>query len=148
MNFGEDACEEEVFWWYTILYSDDGWNTVTKYNGHVYLLLWSVSVKGAKLAFDTKAFVGTKLVPPSLVTAREYLSRFCVNHCLYTQCSITLARVLYIPFSRREVRLLFPKEVFQLEIKKHACDSYVSILGLINGHSELLHRYIILSSNP
>lgn len=148
IDFGEDACEEELFWWYTILCSDNGWDAATKYNGHVYLSPWSVSAKGARLAFDKKAFVGAKPVPPSSVTALEYLSRFCVNHRLYAQCSVALAGVLYIPFLRREVRLPFPKPVSRLEIKEHVGDSPVSIPGLINDHSELLPRYMTLSSNP
>lgn len=148
IDLGEDACVEEVLWWRTILGSDDSWDATTKYNGHVYLSPWSVSAKDAGLTVATPAFVGARPEPPSSVTALKYLSRFCVHHRLYAQCSVALAGVLYIPFLRRTTLFLpFPKQNYQMEQNERVGDSSVSIPDLINDLGESLPKYMTLSSN-
>ncbi|PIG83844.1 hypothetical protein AARAC_001789 [Aspergillus arachidicola] len=90
IDLSDDACEEEVLWWRAILYSENGWNATTKYNGHEYLSPWSVSAKGTGLTVATKA-LGSKSDPPSSMTALKYLTNFCVHHRHYAQCSVALA---------------------------------------------------------
>ncbi|KAJ5177195.1 uncharacterized protein N7482_003072 [Penicillium canariense] len=146
IDLGEDDCEEEVLWWRAILCSGNGWDATTKYNGHIYLSPWSVSIKEAGLTLATKAAMGAKSEPPSSATALKYLTRFCVHHRFYAQCSLALAGVLYIPFLKgRIVSLPFPKPVPRLELKEHVDDS---ITDFLNGHSQLLPKYMTLSSNP
>ncbi|KAJ5215018.1 hypothetical protein N7468_010697 [Penicillium chermesinum] len=150
IDLGENACMEEALWWYTILHTDN-WNATTKYNNHVYFSPWFISAKdtGLALAGETPAVTGTKLDPPSSVTALNYLSRFCVHHRLYAQCSVALAGVLYIPLlGRRTVTLPFPKQAPQLELKDRIGDSTRSVPDLLNGHGQMLPRYMTLSSNP
>lgn len=147
IDIAEDSCEDEVLWWRAILCSDGGWDATTKYNAHVYLSPWSVSAKDSGLTLATKAFVGANSEPPASATALKYLSRFCVHHRLYAQCSVALAGVLYVPFLRKAIFLPFPKQGSRLEPKEHLRDSPVSILDLLNEHSELLPKYMTLSSN-
>lgn len=148
IDIGEDACVEEVLWWRTILCSDDGWDATTKHNGHVYLSPWSVSAKHAGLTVATPAVVGAKPEPPLSATALKYLSRFCLHHRLYSQCSVALAGVLYVPFLRRRtVFLPFPNQISRQELKEPVGDSSVSIPDLLNDLSELLPKYMTLSSN-
>lgn len=147
IELAEDACEEEILWWRAILCSDTGWDATTKYNGHVYLSPWSVSAKDAGLTLATKAFTGAKSEPPTSVTALKYLSRFCVYHRLYAQCSVALAGVLFIPFLRKPVFLPFPKQVSRLELKERLSGSSVSIPDFLHEHRELLPKYMTLSSN-
>ena len=148
IDLAEDVCEEEVLWWRAILGSEDGWDATTKYNGNVYLSPWSVSAKDARLTLATKASAGAKSEPPTSVTALKYLSRFCVHHRLYAQCSVALAGVLYVPFlGGKGVCLPFPKQVSRLELKEHVGASSVSIPVLLNEHSQLLSKYMTLSSN-
>ncbi|KAJ6141482.1 hypothetical protein N7470_009872 [Penicillium chermesinum] len=140
IDLGENACMEEALWWYTILHTDN-WNATTKYNNHVYFSPWFISAKdtGLALAGETPAVTGTKLDPPSSVTALNYLSRFCVHHRLYAQCSVALAGVLYIPLlGRRTVTLPFPKQAPQLELKDRIGDSTRSVPDLLNGHGQML----------
>lgn len=120
IDIGDDACEQEVLWWRAILFSDDGWDATTKYNGHVYLSPWSVSTKnmGFTLATNAEASLGAGTEPPSSMTAFEYISRFCARHRLCAQCSVALAGVLYIPFLRgRTVSLPLPRQASQSELK-------------------------------
>ncbi|PYH79083.1 hypothetical protein BO82DRAFT_367207 [Aspergillus uvarum CBS 121591] len=147
IDIGEDACEEEVFWWRAILCSGNFWNATTKYNGREYLSPWSVSATGAGLTLATKASLNFKLYPPDSMTALKYLSRFCVHHRLYAQCSVALAGVLYIPFLRgKTVSLPFPKQNSRFGLKEGAVDP-VSIPDLINEHDQLLAKYMTLSLN-
>lgn len=147
IDIGEDACEKEVFWWLAILCSGSFWNATTKYNGREYLSPWSVSATGAGLTLATKASLNFKLYPPDSMTALKYLSRFCVHHRLYAQCSVALAGVLYIPFLRgRTVLLPFPKQNPRFRVKEGAADP-VSIPDLINEHDQLLAKYMTLSLN-
>lgn len=128
--------------------SDDGWDATTKYNGHVYLSPWSVSAKDVGFTLATKAILGTESEPPLSATALKYLSRFCVRHRLYAQCSVALAGALYIPFLRGgKVSLPFPKQISRLELTERVGDSPVSITDLLNEHKELLPKYMTLSSN-
>jgi len=148
VDIGDDTCKEEVLWWRAILCSDDGWDATTKYNGQVYLSPWSLSAKNTALTLVTNAFLDAKAEPPSSTTALKYLSHFCVRHRLYAQCSVALAGVLYIPFlNDRTVSLPFPKHVSPMEPKDSVDASSISIPDLLNGHSELLPKYMTLSSN-
>lgn len=147
IDLSDDACEEEALWWRAILYSENGWNATTKYNGHEYLSPWSVSAKCTGLTVATKAS-GGKSHPPSSMTALQYLTNFCVHHRLYAQCSVALAGALYIPFLRGgTVSLPFPKQIPRVDIKEGAGDSTVSISGLLNEYSELIPKCMTLSSN-
>lgn len=65
VDIGDDACEEEVLWWRTILCSDDGWDAIAKYNGHVYLSPWSITAKKKGFTLATKDFLGAKSGAPS-----------------------------------------------------------------------------------
>jgi hypothetical protein len=47
IDLGRCAIEDETLWWQAILCSAKGWDATTKYNGHVYLTPWSISVKTA-----------------------------------------------------------------------------------------------------
>ncbi|KAJ5267502.1 hypothetical protein N7478_010310 [Penicillium angulare] len=148
IDIGDYVCEEEVSWWRTILFSGDGWDATAKYNGRVYLSPWSASAKHAGLRLPTNRFSSAKLNLPDSVTALKYLNRFCVHHYLYAQCSVALAGVLYIPFLRkRTVSLPVPKPVSSLKRKNCASDFFVSIPNLMKEHSELLPKYMTLSSN-
>lgn len=147
IDIGDDACNDEVLWWYAILCSDKGWDATTKYNGRLYFSPWSVSAKNVRFTLATKAILNTDLKPPSSSTALKYLSRFCAHHRLYAQCSVALAGTLYIPFLGGTVRLPFPKQVSRLEITKRDGDSSISIPDLLEEHDELLPRYMTLSSN-
>ncbi|KAJ5587855.1 uncharacterized protein N7459_003620 [Penicillium hispanicum] len=148
IDLGSNASEEEVVWWRAVLRSGDGWDATTKYNGHVYLSPWSVSLKDAELTLATNAFLGSKSEPPRSATAVKYLSRFCAHHRLYAQCSVALAGVLYIPSLRkREISLPFPEAVSQLEPKEPIDISSTLILDLLNDHSEALPQYMTMSAN-
>ncbi|KAJ5191848.1 uncharacterized protein N7498_010833 [Penicillium cinerascens] len=151
IDLGDDACEEEILWWRALLCSDDGWTATTKYNGHVYLSPWSVSVKCAGMTVATEDFSGVNSDPPLSMTALKYLSRFCVHHRLYAQCSVALAGALFIPFlSGRTVSLPFPKQPSRLEIleiKESSKESAFSIQDLLKEHGELLPKYMTLSTN-
>ncbi|KAJ5667718.1 uncharacterized protein N7477_006288 [Penicillium maclennaniae] len=149
IELGEDVGVEEALWWRTILCPDDGWNATTKYNGHVYFSPWSVSAKHAGLSVTTSALMVSEPEPASSVTALKYLSRFCVLHHLYAQCSAALAGVLFIPFmSSSTIFLPFPKQTSRLELNERVSDSSVSIPNLLNDLRELLPKYMTLSSNP
>ncbi|CEJ61171.1 hypothetical protein PMG11_09711 [Penicillium brasilianum] len=148
IDLGEDASAEEVFWWRTILCSNDGWDASTKYNGLVCLSPWSLSAKHAGVSV-TQVSTGARPKPPSSVTALGYLSRFCAYHRIYAQCSVALAGVLYIQFPQRETTILLPvpKQICQQERKDLIGDPSVSIADLINDLGELLPRFMTLSSN-
>lgn len=149
IDIGDDACEEEVLWWHSILCSNVGWDATTEYNGRVYLSPWSVSAKNVGFTLATKAVLNPGSKPPSSVTAFKYLSRFCVHHRLYAQCSVALAGALYIPLlGGRRVFLPVPKQVSRLDISERVGCSPVSIPDLLKEHSELLPKYMTLSSNP
>lgn len=148
IDIGNDASEEEVAWWHAILCSDGGWDATTKYNGHVYLSPWSVSSKDVGLTLATRAILGNGSKPPSSMTVLEYISRFCMHHRLYAQCSVALAGALYIPFlAGRTISLPFPKQVSRLETMEPAGDASVSLPDLLSEHSELLPKYMTVSSN-
>ncbi|KAJ5642676.1 hypothetical protein N7490_006676 [Penicillium lividum] len=148
IEIDDDACEEEVFWWHTILCSGDGWDATAEFNGSIYLSPWSVSAKNVGITLATNGFPGANFNPPESSAALKYLSRFCVHHRLYAQCSVALAGVLFIPFLRNKTILLpFPKRGSQLERKDSAIDPLTSIPDLLNDHSELLPKYMTLSSN-
>ncbi|RJE22649.1 hypothetical protein PHISCL_05032 [Aspergillus sclerotialis] len=100
IDIDDDASEEEALWWRAILCSGDGWDATTKYKNHVYLSPWSVSAKDTGFTLKTKASMRGISEPPSSNIALKYLSRFCVHHRLYAQCTVALAGVLYIPFLR------------------------------------------------
>ncbi|KAJ5428840.1 hypothetical protein N7445_010294 [Penicillium cf. griseofulvum] len=145
---GDDACEEEVLWWRAILCSNDGWDATAKYNGHVYLSPWSISSKKRRFTLATKDFLGTKSEAPLSGVALNYLSRFCVYHWLYAQCSVALAGVLYIPFLRgRTVSLPPLRQASRLEPIQCIGGSPVSIPDLFIEYNELLPKYMTLSSN-
>lgn len=147
IDIEDDACEEEALWWYAVC-SDDGWNATTKYNGHVYLSPWSVSPQGMEFTLLPKATGGTVSKPPSSATALKYLTRFCVHHRLYAQCSVALAGALYIPFlGGRQISLPFPKGVSRPGTPEEPSDTSVSIPDLLKKHSKLLPKYMTLSSN-
>lgn len=148
IDIGNDACEDEVFWWRTILRSGNGWNATTKYKDHVYLSPWSISAKKVGYTLTTNGFPGTKSEPPPSDIALKYLSRFCVHHRLYAQCSVALAGVLYVPFlTGREIYLPLPRHASRPELTEHAGDSPVSIPDLLNDHNKILPKYMTLSSN-
>lgn len=147
IDIGNDACEEEIFWWRTILCSGDGWDATTKYKGHIYLSPWSVSAKDVGFTLATNSS-GTKSKLPESGTALKYLSRFCMHHRLYAQCSVALAGVLYIPFLRkRTLSLPLPKQNSPFKGKNFASDSLPSIPDLLNNHSEIIPKYMTLSLN-
>ncbi|GKZ36192.1 hypothetical protein AbraIFM66950_007188, partial [Aspergillus brasiliensis] len=138
VDIDDNACEEEVLWWRAILYSGNGWDATTKYNGHEYLSPWSLSVTGAGLTLATKDSLITRANPPDSWTALEYLRRFCVHHRLYAPCSVVLAGVLYVLFLRgRTIAPLIPKQSFQL-MSKEGAGATVSISELLNEHGQLL----------
>ncbi|PLB43867.1 hypothetical protein P170DRAFT_459437 [Aspergillus steynii IBT 23096] len=149
IDIGDDACEDEVLWWRNTL-SDDGWEATTTYNDQVYLSPWSVSTKdiGISPALSTNPFQDTKARsdPPLSTTALNYLSRFCVRHRLYAQCSAALAAVLYIPFlTGRTVSLPFPKPPPD---RPECTDDFPPpIPDLLTSHHALLPKYMTLSSN-
>lgn len=148
IDLGQCSCEDEVLWWCAILCSAEGWNATTKYNGHVYLSPWSISVNPSRLTPTRTTFAGVESGPPSSDTALKYLSRFCLHHRLYAQCSVALAGVLFIPFLRgREICLPFPKNCAQSRLNEYADHSSVSILDLVKKHGELLPKYLTLGSN-
>ncbi|CAG7927292.1 unnamed protein product [Penicillium olsonii] len=139
-----DSGEEEAFWWRAIL-SDD-WDATTKYKDREYLSPWSVSAKDTGLVLPT-GVLGAESNPPDSDTALKYLSRFCIHHRLYAQCSVALAGVLYIPFLRKKiVSLPFPRCV-RHEREGVADDFDVPITKALDDHSELLSNYMTLSSN-
>lgn len=145
IDIGSDACDDEAQWWRAILCSGNGWNATTKYNGHVYLSPWSISTRNAGYTVVTNRFTDIEPKPPSSGTALKYLSRFCVHHRLYAQCSVALAGVLYIPFlGGREISLPPPRQTS----RSRAGGLSVSIPDLLNEHNEMLPKYMMLSSNP
>ncbi|KAJ5712970.1 uncharacterized protein N7483_010151 [Penicillium malachiteum] len=121
IDIGNNACEEEIFWWRTILCSDNGWEATTTYKGHIYMSPWSVSAKNVGFTLATNS-CGSESKLPESGTALKYLSRFCVHHRLYAQCSIALAGNL-------------------------ASDSLPSIPDLLKSHSEIIPKYMTLSLN-
>lgn len=148
IDLGQCSCEEEVLWWSAILCSAEGWDATTRYNGHVYLSPWSISVKPVRLTPTQSALAGVVSEPPSADTALKYLSRFCLHHRLYAQCSVALSGVLFVPFLRsREICLPFPKHSARSRLNECVDHSSVSILGLLRKHGELLPKYLTLSSN-
>ena len=149
IDIGNDACQDEALWWRAILCSGNGWDATTKYDGHVYLSPWSISVTKAGYALVAKGSSDTKSKPPSSDTALRYLSRFCVHHRLYAQCSVALAGVLYIPFlSGREITLPLSRQASRPELTEHTGHSPVSIPDLFTEHNESLSKCMTLSSNP
>ncbi|KAJ5884770.1 hypothetical protein N7495_009280 [Penicillium taxi] len=149
-----DIPEEECLWWRAILCPEYGWNATTKYNDHLYVSPWSASSKDIGFTLSKRpSSPEAKLKPPSSTTALKYLSRFCIHHCLYGQCSAALAGVLYIPFlGGRELFLPFPKKCSQLEKAKvdladRNGSPSVSIPELLKEHRDLLPKYMTLSSN-
>ncbi|PLN85951.1 hypothetical protein BDW42DRAFT_190453 [Aspergillus taichungensis] len=151
VDIGDDADEEELIWWRAVLCSTLGWDATTTYNGRDYISPWSVAAKDAGLTLTqtTRGFKPHSYShPPGSATALEYLSRFCVYHRLYAQCSVALAGALYIPFQRgRTVYLPFPKPALRSEFKNYDDDDDGSIPDLLNQHSKLLPQYMTLSSN-
>ncbi|KAJ6180845.1 hypothetical protein N7519_011306 [Penicillium mononematosum] len=136
---GDDASEEEVLWWRTILCSDDGWDATAKYNGHVYLSPWSISAKKKGFTLATKNFLGAKSEAPSSGAALNYLSRFCVHHRLYAQCLVAPTGVLYIPFLRGRITSLpLVRQASRPEPTQRVKDSPVSIPDLLIEYDELL----------
>lgn len=149
IDIGSDACDDEALWWRAILCSGNGWNATTKYNGHVYLSPWSISTRNVGYTLVTKGSTDIVSEPPSSGTAFKYLSRFCVHHRLYAQCSVALAGVLYIPFlGGREISLPLPRQTSRSELTERAGNLSVSIPDLLNEHNEMLPKYMTLSSNP
>ncbi|KAJ5934450.1 hypothetical protein N7466_003997 [Penicillium verhagenii] len=147
IDIGDDAYEEELLWWRAILCSNDGWDATVKYKGQVYLSPWSISLKNGRFALATKKFLGAKAEAPSSNTALKYLCRFCVHHRLYAQCSVALAGVLYIPFlSGRTLSLPLLRQASRLELTQ--CVLPASIPDLLIEHTEMLPKYMTLSSNP
>lgn len=53
-DIGNDVCEEEIFWWRSILCYGDSWDATTTYNGRVNLSPWSVPLKNAEFTLATK----------------------------------------------------------------------------------------------
>ncbi|KAJ5789864.1 uncharacterized protein N7518_006875 [Penicillium psychrosexuale] len=148
IDIGHDASEEEVRWWQAILGSDEGWDATVKYNGHVYLSPWSISAKKAGFNLATKDFLSAMSEPPSSETALNYLSRFCVRHHLYAQCSVALAGVLFIPFlGEGPISLPLPRQASRPELTHRVNGSPVSIPDLLAEHNELLPKYMTLSCN-
>ncbi|KAJ5562398.1 hypothetical protein N7535_003139 [Penicillium sp. DV-2018c] len=148
LDIGDDACEEEVLWWRAILCSNDGWNATVKYNNHVYVSPWSISSKKRGFTLATNGFFGAKSEAPSSSAALNYLSRFCVRHRLYAQCSVALAGVLYIPFlGDRTISLPHLRQASRMELTQYVGGSPVFIPDLLIEHKELLPKYMTLSSN-
>ncbi|KAI3144823.1 hypothetical protein CBS147325_5008 [Penicillium roqueforti] len=149
IDIGHDASVEEVRWWQAILGSDDRWDATVKYNGHIYLSPWSISAKKVEFNLATKDVLSAISEPPSSETALNYLSRFCVHHRLYAQCSVALAGVLFIPFlGKGTLSLPLPRQASQSELTHRINGSPVSIPDLLAEHTELLPRYMTLSSSP
>ncbi|PWY96539.1 hypothetical protein BO94DRAFT_481421 [Aspergillus sclerotioniger CBS 115572] len=146
VELDDDVGEEETFWWRSVLCSDGGWSATTKHNNHVYLSPWSVSAEDAGMSLATKGDLNINMSdPPRSKTALKYLSRFCMYHGLYAQCSAALAGALYIPFLRgRSVSLPFPR---QISSQKGVGDSTFSISDLLSEHYGLLLKYMTLSFN-
>lgn len=97
----------------------------------------------------TKDVLSAISEPPSSETALNYLSRFCVHHRLYAQCSVALAGVLFIPFlGKGTLSLPLPRQASQSELTHRINGSPVSIPDLLAEHTELLPRYMTLSSSP
>lgn len=107
-----------------------------------------MSISHAKFNLTTRATLDTESSPPGSVAALKYLSRFCVHHRLYAQCSVALAGVLFIPLTRqKKVSLPLPKRVPPLQREESASDDLLSIPDLLNQHGELLPKYMTLNSN-
>ncbi|PYI08799.1 hypothetical protein BO78DRAFT_405493 [Aspergillus sclerotiicarbonarius CBS 121057] len=149
IDLGDDVCEEEAFWWRSILCSDGGWSATTKYNDNIYLSPWSVSTEDAGLSLAPKGTLSTnKSDPPRSGIALKYLSSFCMRHRLYAQCSVALAGALYIPFVRGgAISLPFPKLVPSPQINEDASNFTICIPELLGEHDRLLSKYMTLSSN-
>ncbi|KAJ5333011.1 uncharacterized protein N7506_006794 [Penicillium brevicompactum] len=125
--------------WQSILCSD-GWDASVTYDDRIYLSPWSVSISHAKFNLTTRATLDTESSPPGSVAALKYLSRFCVHHRLYAQCSVALA-------GAKKVSLPLPKRVPPLQREESASDDLLSIPDLLNQHGELLPKYMTLNSN-
>ncbi|OJJ46436.1 hypothetical protein ASPZODRAFT_151975 [Penicilliopsis zonata CBS 506.65] len=148
VDIGDNASEEEILWWRAILIPENGWDATAKYNGHVYLSPWSISVKKTGLTLARKPSLGTRLEPLGSTTALEYLSHFCVYHRLYAQCSVALAGALYILFMRgKTVSLPLLKQPCQLRVPQRLGGSSLSISNLLTEHTNLLSKYMTLSCN-
>lgn len=148
IDIGDDICDEEVLWWRAVLCSENGWDAITRYNGHVFLSPWSVSAKESRFALVTKASVAARSDTPSSAIALNFLSRFCAYHRLYAQCSVALAGVLYIPFLRgKTISLPLPRPTSRSELRQRVHNSPVSIPHLLTEHEKLLPEYMTLSSN-
>ncbi|KAJ5361987.1 hypothetical protein N7541_002831 [Penicillium brevicompactum] len=147
IDIGDNVCEQEAFWWRSILCSD-GWDASVKYNDRIYLSPWLVSISHGRFNLTTRGTLDTESSPPGSVAALKYLSRFCVHHSLYAQCSVALAGVLFIPLTRqKKVSLPLPKRVPPLQREESASNDLLSIPDLLNQHGELLPKYMTLSSN-
>ncbi|KAJ5135628.1 uncharacterized protein N7515_004906 [Penicillium bovifimosum] len=93
VDIGDNVCEQEALWWRNLLCSGDGWDATVDYNGRTYLSPWSVSANNAGLALATRYPLSAESNSSGSVVALEYLSRFCVHHRIYAQCSVALAGI-------------------------------------------------------
>ncbi|KAJ5712701.1 hypothetical protein N7493_009169 [Penicillium malachiteum] len=147
IDIGDDACEEEIFWWRAILGS--GWEATTKYKDQVFLSPWSVSTDVRFTLAKHGGLDGTSSSSlPQLETALKYLAKFCAHHDLYAQCSVALVGVIFIPLlGNQSICLPFPKQNPHLQKSKSDINSACFIQNLIEEHSKSLPRYMTLSSN-
>ncbi|KAJ5638402.1 hypothetical protein N7528_000792 [Penicillium herquei] len=149
IDIGDDACEEEIFWWHAILGS--GWEATTKYRDQVFLSPWSV---WTDVRFTLARYGGldgsSSSNLPQFETALKYLAKFCTHHGLYGQCSVALAGVIFIPLlGNQSISLPFPKQKPRLQISKSGNNSESACLiqNLVEKHAESLAKYMTLSSS-
>ncbi|CAG8399711.1 unnamed protein product [Penicillium salamii] len=133
-----------AFWWNAILCSDGDWNISSVHRHNVYLSPWSVSIYGISGFSITRKPLMEKAKLPSSATALEYISKFCIRHGLYNQCSASLSAALYIP-QLCDKSFSFPLSTHDLQF--HPTPSGVSIAALIKEYEEVLPHLMTLSFN-
>ncbi|CAG8089665.1 unnamed protein product [Penicillium salamii] len=144
VDVGDEIDEAEAFWWNAILRCDSGWNISSLHRHNVYLSPWSVSICGKSGFSITGKLSMEKGKLPSSATALEYISRFCIRHDLYDQCSASLSAALYIPQLRNKP-LAFPLSTHNLLFNPPQRGA--SIAALIKEYKEVLPHLMTLSSN-
>ncbi|KAJ6024262.1 hypothetical protein N7540_005059 [Penicillium herquei] len=150
IDIGDDACQEEIFWWHAILGSGNGcqWEATTKYNEQIFLSPWSVSMTDVRFTLARYGILEASPNLPQSETGLKYLAKFCAHHGLYSQCSVALAGVIFIPFlGNQSICLPFPKQNPYLQKSKSDGNPAFLIQNLLKEHGQSLPRYMTLSSN-
>ncbi|CAG8180083.1 unnamed protein product [Penicillium salamii] len=144
VDVGDEIDEAEAFWWNAILCSDGDWNVSSVHHHKVYLSPWSVSICGISGFSITRKPLTEEAKLPSSATALDYISRFCIRHDLYNQCSASLSAALYIPQLLGKP-LAFPLSTHNLQF--HPTPRGASTTALIKEYEEVLPHLMTLSSN-